>query len=279
MRLKQLHALGVRTWNDVVQNPKGVPSTLRPALVDECDRCLQALSVGDIHYLVERLAPTDKWRILAHLLEQTSYFDIETQGLECDAPITVIACWHKGQLHNFVEHENLDEFLTLLDDVTLLASFNGSSFDVPRVLDNFHIPRLPCPHLDLRWLCYHQGLRGSLKRITARLGIDRPSDLEATDGALAIHLWHAWVAKQDLAAREHLLRYCAADVLLLVMLAQKLVDRSIISHDDLWAQLPAPPTAEKTSLQTTHRGTTAATHRPAPKALSKLRARRIRLAG
>lgn len=279
MRLKQLHALGMRSWNDVVQDPNRVPSSIRSKLVEECDRCLQALSGGDIHYLVERLAPTDKWRILFHLLEETSYFDIETQGLECDAPITVISCWHKGQLHNFVEHENLDEFLTLLDDITLLASFNGSSFDVPRVLDNFHIPKLPCPHLDLRWLCYHQGLRGSLKRIAARLGIERPHDLQDTDGALAISLWNAWIALQDRGARDHLLRYCAADVLLLLMLAQQLVDRRIMSHDDVWAHLPAMPSAEKPIPQPTHRPTSETMHRPGSMALSKLRARRIRLAG
>lgn len=279
MRLKQLHALGVRSWHEVVQNPKRVPPGLRPALVAECDRCLQALAGGDIHYLVEQLAPADKWRILAHLLEQTSYFDIETQGLECDAPITVIACWHKGQLHNFVEHENLDDFLTLLDDVTLLASFNGSSFDVPRVLDSFHIPKLPCPHLDLRWLCYHQGLRGSLKRITARLGIDRPSDLQDTDGALAIGLWHAWVAKQDRTARDHLLRYCASDVLLLMMLAQALVDRTIMSHDEVWAHLPAIQSAEKKMQEPTPNRSIERSHRSASMTLSKLRARRIRLAG
>ena len=40
-----------------------------------------------------------------------------TSGLEMDSLITVIACWHQGRLHTFVEHENLDDFLDLLDDI------------------------------------------------------------------------------------------------------------------------------------------------------------------
>ena len=114
-------------------------------------------------------------------------------------------------------------FLELLDDVTLLATFNGSSFDVPRILDAFHIPELPCPHVDLRWMCHHQGWKGGLKDIAEALGITRPADLVQADGALAIRLWHLWTGRRDRPAREQLLRYCGADVLLLLMLVQHLI--------------------------------------------------------
>ena len=116
----------------------------------------------DVRYFVDRFAPADKWRILDYFFDQTTFFDIETLGLQYDASITVIVCWHDGQFRIFVEHENLDDFLELLDDARLLASFNGASFDVPRVLNSFHIPTLPCAHLDLRWSCYHQGHSGGL---------------------------------------------------------------------------------------------------------------------
>jgi uncharacterized protein YprB with RNaseH-like and TPR domain len=190
---------------------------------------------------VDRLSPLDKWRIVAEFLDETSFFDIETMGLEHDSPITVIACWHRGELRTFVEHENLDDFLHLLDDVTLLASFNGSSFDVPRVLDTFHIPDLPCPHLDLRWPCYHKGFKGSLKSITSRLGFARPVDLQDADGEMAVHLWNRWTLDQDHPARELLLRYCASDVLLLVMLAHRLAERDVTSHAAWWRHLPSAP--------------------------------------
>lgn len=279
VRLKQLHALGVRSWHDVLEHAGRIPFGFRAGLVEECDRCLKALEAGDIRYLVGRLAPTDKWRILSHLLEETTYFDIETMGLEYDAPITVIACWHRGQLHHFVENENLDEFLTLLDDVTLLTSFNGSSFDVPRVLDGFHIPELPCPHLDLRWLCYHQGLRGSLKRIAADVGITRPADLNDADGALAVVLWHAWSGKGDRSARDLLLRYCGADVLMLVMLAEQLVGRDDLCHEEVWTHLHPIEMVTQPEARPAPHPQTLSPSRPRAVTLSKLRASRVRMAG
>lgn len=236
-RLAQLHERGVRSWRDVVADPERLPAPLRDTLVQESRLSLEALERDDIGFFVERLAPQDKWRILAQYLDRTSFFDIETTGLDYDANITVIICWHRGELHTFVEHENLDDFLDLLDDVDLLASFNGSTFDVPRVVDAFHIPGLPCPHLDLRWLCHHRGLTGGLKNITRAIGTSRPADLRDVNGHMAVDWWWDWEKHGNAAAREQLIRYCAADVLLLVLLSQHLAERPSV-HDDIWSLLP-----------------------------------------
>ena len=230
--------MGIRSWNDVIRHAAKIPQGIRSNLLSESRRALVALDENDIGYFVRQLCPQDKWRILVEFFDQTSYFDIETSGLEIDASITVIVCWHRRRLHTFVEHENLDDFLDLLDDVSLLASFNGASFDVPRVLDAFHIPSLPCPHLDLRWPCYHSGLTGGLKSIERRLQIARPDDLGHTDGELAIQLWSDWRERKDTAARDHLIRYCAADVLTLVMLAQHLASVDHYDPAELWSHLP-----------------------------------------
>ena len=237
-RLAKLHQLGIRSWQHIQDRQAELPSGIRDPIVEEATRCLSALEADNIDYFIENLATKDRWRILSHYLNHVSFFDIETAGLEFEDPITVIACWHKGELHCFVEHENLDDFLDLLDDVKLLSSFNGSTFDVPRVLDAFHIPRLPCPHLDLRWLCYHQGLRGGLKEISYRININRPEDLKHANGEQAIRLWARWELFQDRQAREDLLRYCASDVLLLVVLADNLTGRNTWSPDELWVKLP-----------------------------------------
>lgn len=237
-RLGHLHDLGIRTWADAVDLVDQVPESYRSSLLEECSRCLDALQRRDVRYFVERLVPQDKWRIVAEFLDQASFFDIETSGLEYDAEITVIACWHQGQLHTFVEHENLDDFLTLLDDITVIASFNGSSFDVPRILDYFHIPELPCPHIDLRWSCYHKGLIGRLESIAHQLGISRPCDLQDIDGKIAVQLWQRWRSQGDNNARSKLIRYCAGDVLLLVMLANRLASRRASRDAALWSQLP-----------------------------------------
>lgn len=239
MRLSRLHAEGIRTWHDVLAAPKSLPPAVREALVAESRQALEALERDDIAYFVQRLHPLDKWRILSRYLERTTFFDIETTGLDYDAGITVIACWHRGELQTFVEHENLDEFLDLLEDVELLASFNGSTFDVPRVLEAFHVPALPCPHLDLRWTCYHRGLRGGLKEISTQMGIARPSDLADADGELAVRLWWDWRTRGNAAARNLLIRYCAADVLLLRKVSRHVAGLELHEEGDLWVSLPA----------------------------------------
>ena len=249
-RLSWLNEIGIHSWRDVIERADEVGFRWMDALVSECHRCEQALQEANIAYFVERFTGPDRWRILAHYIDQTSFFDIETTGLEYDAPISVIVCWHQGRLHSFVEHENLDDFLDLLDEITLLASFNGSSFDVPRLLDSFHIPQLPCPHLDLRWLSYHQGHRGGLKQIAYTLGIQRPHDLTDADGELAIYLWTRWMAKQDRSCRDRLVRYCGSDVLLTLMLAHSLAGRPQ-PQAELWDQLggePAPSLLPLSSL-------------------------------
>ena len=238
-RLEQLHAKGIRSWNDMVHRAADIVSARWVhAAIEESERSLDALSANRVDYFVDRFHPKDRWRILSQYLENVSYFDIETDGLEHDASITTIACWHRGRVHMFVENENLDDFLDLLDDVTLLSSFNGSTFDVPRVLDTFHIPTLPCPHLDLRWLCFHRNLRGGLKDVTARLRIRRPEDLLHADGEQAIRLWKRWEHFQDRSARDLLVRYAASDVLLLIALADRLLDRNQVSLPELWSALP-----------------------------------------
>lgn len=238
-RLDQLHARDLRSWQDLIEKgASALPRKWIEPAIAECQRSTEALQSNAIDYFVERLHPKDRWRILNHYLDQVSYFDIETDGLEYDARVTTIACWHRGQVHLFVENENLDDFLDLLDEVVLLSSFNGSTFDVPRVLDTFHIPQLPCPHLDLRWLCFHQDLRGGLKDVVARMRIPRPDHLRTANGELAIRLWKRWEHFQDAEARELLLQYAASDVLLLVALADRLLERHEISLPELWSKLP-----------------------------------------
>ncbi len=238
VRLAQLQACGVQTWHDAVHHPDQVPAVVRAAVIAESRRSLQALEDDNIQYFVDHFSPLDRWRILSRYIERCAFFDIETTGLEYDDTITTIACWHDGRLHTFVEHENLDDFLDLLDEIQLLVSFNGSTFDVPRVLDGFHIPNLPCPHLDLRWPCYYKGLPGGLKHVTASLGIKRPVDLQDADGDLAVRLWSQWSLQKNVDARQQLIRYCAADVLLLRPLAEFIAGLPMDSLPGLWDTLP-----------------------------------------
>ena len=127
----------------------------------------------------------------------------------------------------------------------LILTFNGSSFDIPRILNTFHIPNLDCAHIDLRWIAYHKGLRGGLKQISRQLGIRRPFDIETLSGDEAIYLWDDWSRMGDKDALSLLKRYCAADVLLLYLLAAELLKADgvvidqLIPQNEIWQQLPA----------------------------------------
>lgn len=242
----KIKAQGYLTWQCALERPEALPLGPRTAasLLQELTQSQSALEQSDIAYFVSRFSVREQWRILAAFFREISYFDIETSGLSYDAYVTCIVCYHQGQLHRFVHGENLDDFLDLLEDVPLLVSFNGASFDVPQLLRTWHIPEFPCPHIDLRWQCYHGQLTGGLKQVESELGIIRPQDLQGVDGADAVWLWFRWQQYREQAARERLLRYCAADVLALQMVTSSLlrakgVEVTVQDQDGLW-QLLSP---------------------------------------
>ncbi|NCC50185.1 MAG: hypothetical protein EOM20_03115 [Spartobacteria bacterium] len=257
-RLNEAQRLGVATWEDLVaqMNRLGLGATGQQKIQAAITACDAAIEADDIAYLTRMYHAKDHWRILGHYLERASFFDIETSGLGPGSYITLIACLHRGHLHTFVHGENLDAFLDILDEVELLVSFNGASFDVPQVLSHFHIPGIPCPHIDLRWACYHEQLRGGLKHIETELGIERPPDLVGVDGEEAVWLWDYWRQDGNQSARSKLIRYCCADVLSLNLLAAKLLHArgcqplcrpasalwSMIP-EDAYGEDPAPPPA------------------------------------
>ncbi|MFH0909311.1 MAG: ribonuclease H-like domain-containing protein [bacterium] len=222
--LKFLEQAGLRDWKHLLDQPQRIPVSARnrERIVGEILRAEQALAEEDIAYFVENLSRRDHWRILGQYFDRASFFDIEISGPTMPV-VTAIACYHRGVARTFLRGENLDDFLALLEAVDLLVSFNGDSFDVPMIRNAYRIPTLPCPHLDLRWVCYHHQLKGGLKHIERHLGIIRPPDLQGVDGEEAIWLWSAWKARGDVRAREKLERYCAADAVSLKAVAARVL--------------------------------------------------------
>ncbi len=249
-REARLRGEGCACWADLLsaQRPlAGLSASDWDGVRAAAERSLRALEADDAAYFAAKLPAAAQWRVLAHWFDRASFFDIETSGLEASSMVTLVCCFHEGRPLRFLAHENLDDFLDLLEQVKLLVSFNGASFDVPRVLGRFHIPELPCAHVDLRWLCHHVGWRGGLKKIEKSIGLHRPPDLEGLGGAEAVWLWQAWSQSGDERARRTLERYCAADTVSLKRLAGQLcaqhgVRVEVPAETDLWrlihAELP-----------------------------------------
>lgn len=255
IRAARLRQLGVQNWGDLGPRP---PAGLRlgpaawAAILAQVERCDAAFATGDIGFFARTLCGPDLWRVLAQYSERAAFVDIETDGLHYGARITVIACLWKDRVYTFVQNENLDEFLDLLQNVDLMVTFNGTSFDVPMILRWYHIPELPCSHVDLRWVCYHAGWRGGLKAVESQIGLCRPADLQGVDGAEAVELWTHWLRQGDRGDRDRLVRYCAADAMALrgvtaaVLrqcggLAAALPAATVWADLDLVAPPPAPP--------------------------------------
>jgi len=221
----KIRAAGLRSWSDLLSDPQRLP--FRPKQADAFFRTLaasqKALEEEDIAFLVNHVTKKEQWRILNAFRQRASFFDIETDGLDLDAQVTVIACLHRGELHHFVRGENLDDFLDLIEVAELLVSFNGASFDIPQLCRTWCIPDLGVAHIDLRWQCYHHQLRGGLKEIERRVGIDRPLDLHGVDGEEAVWLWDDWQRRGDREAYQRLVRYCCADVVTLSLLTDALL--------------------------------------------------------
>ena len=242
---REIISSGGTTWEKVLRYPSLIPQRLSrnsTRLLAELKRCQEALKEKDLATLVGSLVIRDHWRILAEYYRDISYFDLETDGLGHGASVVVAVIYHRGELLYFVRGENLDDFLDLLEEVKLLVSFNGASFDIPMLCKTWNIPELPCPHIDLRWQSYHFGLSGGLKQIERKLGIKRPRGLRGVDGFEAVMLWERWSEGGDIKAKEKLLRYCAADVLSLaainsLLLSEKCGRKFFTLKQDLWAEI------------------------------------------
>ncbi len=224
---ERMRSAGITSWFHILEGPPLIPlaDRLRARLLEETRKSLDALKEDNIGFFVKRFPTSQHWRILSQYLERVAFFDIETSGLSrYTAEVTVASVLHKGRMHSFVRDENLEGFLDLMEDIDLLVSFNGNCFDIPFVLDAFRIPELPCPHIDLRWVSYHAGLRGGLKEIEKACGLPpRDEDLQSVNGLEAVLLWNDWRQRRLRSSRDRLVRYCESDVRTLAHLSSHII--------------------------------------------------------
>lgn len=212
---KRLQQLGFQCWEDCLIHEAELPFSgdFKTRFLETLVISLKALEADDLVYFTSRLPPREHWRILARYFTESTFFDIETSGLSSyDSTITVISAFFQGQLYTFRHDETLHDFLQLIDQSTLLVTFNGNCFDIPFLENTFNIPTIGCPAIDLRWICYHAGYSGGLKSIERQLSIVRPSEIQHLDGFEAVLLFERWQAGDDRAGRQ-LIRYCESDVL------------------------------------------------------------------
>ena len=124
-----------------------------------------------------------------------------------------------GQLYG--SQINADGVLALLEGVDEIYTYNGSRFDLPFIKGAIGLDlRKQFAHTDLMYACWRQELKGGLKAVEVRLGIERQST--DMNGFMAVRLWWDYINNNDTDALQKLLEYNREDVLNLHVLRERL---------------------------------------------------------
>ena len=207
---EKLWQKGIHIWSDWTEQT-GIPLSKQsrfeiPFVFEESQRALER---GDPHFFCSRLSNSDRWRIFSHFRKSLAFIDIETTGLGHSAEITTIALYDGNRVQTYINGQNLQEFVKDVQSYSVLASYNGTGFDIPCIENYFRIS-LPHAQIDLRFILARLGFRGGLKGCERQLGINRGL-LDGVDGSFAIHLWHLFDRFGDTRALETLLAYNIED--------------------------------------------------------------------
>lgn len=174
------------------------------------------------------LAAVIPWYVrYQQLKHQALCLDIETMGF--NGPISVIGIYRPASgfpdAVQWVHGEHHPE--ALLKDhfqrCKLLITFNGLSFDVPRLRAQFPslIPE-GLPIVDLYRIARHLGLPASLKTLEQMFGIERLDERTQRRG-IAVRLWQNHQIFGDQGSLHRLLEYNRQDVINLYPLAECLM--------------------------------------------------------
>ena len=114
-----------------------------------------------------------------------------------------------------------EKLLAVLRDVDQLYSYNGSRFDLPFIRTKLGVDLRKCfKHTDLMYDCWRNQLKGGLKAVERKLGINR--NLKDVDGYEAVKLWYEYLNNHNRQALARLLEYNREDIVNLRVLRQKL---------------------------------------------------------
>ncbi|MCZ8138293.1 MAG: ribonuclease H-like domain-containing protein [Armatimonadota bacterium] len=210
---------GCTSWDAFLADPKGF--NLRGCDPVEAEDIIlasrEALAAGDFRFFARHFSK-EVWRTWPAFADQAVYLDIETDGGQSGSSITVIGLYDDVGFRGLVKGKDLHDFPDLMEQYGMIVTFFGTGFDIPMLKRGF--PRVPFDqiHLDLCMAFKRLGIRGGLKKIEKRFGLERGDDTDGLDGRDAIRLWYAAQrGRED--ALETLLAYNREDVANLKILA------------------------------------------------------------
>ncbi|HLC71902.1 MAG TPA: ribonuclease H-like domain-containing protein [Candidatus Nanoarchaeia archaeon] len=218
---KSLWARGITDWQRFLKitEIRGIPSLKKFYYNRQIELAQQALRQGDSSYFVGKLAPKYMWRLYDSFKDECGFLDIE---IDSHGKVVVVGISNYYSTNFFVKGANLEKSILEkeLKRYKLLVTFNGASFDLPRLRKQCGIS-ITIPHIDLKPLCVKWGMKGGLKEIEKQLNLKRPTHLYGNP----VELWKAFHASGDREYLELLLDYNREDVENLKAVMEKVYQR------------------------------------------------------
>ncbi|MCK4547401.1 MAG: ribonuclease H-like domain-containing protein [Candidatus Eisenbacteria sp.] len=194
----------------------------------DLDEAETALASEDWRWFAVRLPAGERSRLYPCLAGETWFLDIETTGLSpFKSEITTVALYDGARCRVLVHGRDIEETPVLLDQKTLLVTFNGKAFDL-----RFLRHRLGWKGGDLHLDLWHEfrarGMSGGLKKIERRLGMAKRTSA-VQNGMEAIKLWYQYLAGDGQALRR-LVAYNEEDARVLKSLVLYLIEQSMVAY-------------------------------------------------
>ena len=200
---------GVTTWESflIAQKIMGISKKRKLYYDKKILEAKKELYLLNASYFIDKLPSVEMWRLYSFFKEDAVFLDIEVDAYD----IILIGLYDGIDTKIMVKGVNLEKKV-LLDELKkykLIITFNGKSFDLPKIKKYSDISELKIPVIDLKHVCSRLGLTGGLKKVEKRLGITRPSHLYGNP----VDLWKAYHASGDREYLELLVQYNEEDII------------------------------------------------------------------
>ncbi|MDP3734455.1 MAG: ribonuclease H-like domain-containing protein [Nanoarchaeota archaeon] len=197
---------GIKDWNDFLKTQKinGISVQSKYYYDRKIREAQQALLQENAFYFNGKIPSIERWRLYHYFKENCCFVDIETDSY---GRITVVGIADSIMTKHFVRGINFESpsIKNELQKYTVIITFNGSSFDLPKLkkegLTLHHL------HIDLKPLCINLGLKGGLKEVEKILQLKRPAHLYGNP----VDLWKSFHASGDREYLDLLLDYNRED--------------------------------------------------------------------
>ncbi|MDK2849601.1 MAG: uncharacterized protein PWP03_608 [Candidatus Woesearchaeota archaeon] len=211
---RKLWSKGILSWQQFIN------SDIKLKHKEEYDlqlrQALKNLHLENSRYFANLLRLKDNWRLYDYFKQDSIFLDIEVVGRK----IVLIGIYDNFDYYPFVLGYNFDLALirSMLSKAKLLVTFNGASFDIPRLSQVLSLNLKELPIFDIRFTLLSFGLKGTLKEIEEKLNISRNKNVKSVD---VHYLWNNFIYNKDKEALKRLISYNFEDTYNLKLLAEK----------------------------------------------------------